>query len=28
MTVIAPEHVREAYAGYLQEALDDVLGED
>jgi predicted DNA-binding transcriptional regulator YafY len=26
MTVIAPEHVREAYAGYLQEALDDVLG--
>ena len=27
MTVIAPEHVREAYAGYLQEALDDVLGE-
>lgn len=27
MTVIAPEHVREAYAGYLQEALDDALGE-
>ncbi len=27
MTVIAPEHVREAYAGYLQEALDEVLGE-
>lgn len=27
MTVIAPENVREAYAGYLQEALDEVLGE-
>ena len=27
MTVIAPEHVREAYAGYLQDALDEVLGE-
>ena len=27
MTVIAPEHVREAYAGYLQDALDDALGE-
>ena len=28
MSILAPEHVREAYAGYLQEALDDVLGED
>lgn len=28
MSIIAPEHVREAYAGYLQEALDEVLGED
>ncbi len=27
MTVIVPEHVREAYAGYLQEALDEVPGE-
>lgn len=27
MGIIAPEHVREAYAGYLEEALDDVLGE-
>ena len=27
MTVIAPEHVREAYAGYLEQALDEVLGE-
>lgn len=28
MSIICPEHVREAYAGYLEEALDDVLGED
>lgn len=27
MSIISPEHVREAYAGYLQEAIDDVLGE-
>lgn len=27
MSIIAPEHVREAYAGYLSEAIDDVLGE-
>lgn len=27
MNILAPEHVREAYAGYLEEALDDVLGE-
>ena len=27
MSIISPEHVREAYAGYLEEALDDVLGE-
>ncbi len=27
MNIISPEHVREAYAGYLEEALDDVLGE-
>ena len=27
MTVIAPESVREAYAGYLEQALDDVLSE-
>ena len=28
MSIICPEYVREAYAGYLEEALDDVLGED
>ena len=28
MSILAPEYVREAYAGYLEEALDDVLGED
>lgn len=28
MQITAPEHVREAYARYLKEALDDVLGED
>ena len=27
MSILAPEHVRESYAGYLQEALDEVLGE-
>lgn len=27
MTISAPEHVREAYAEYLQEAIDEVLGE-
>ena len=27
LMVIAPEHVREAYAGYLQDALDGALGE-
>ena len=27
MSILAPEHVREAYAGYLEEALDDALGE-
>lgn len=27
MSIVAPEYVREAYAGYLQEAIDDVLGE-
>ena len=27
MSIIAPEHVRTSYAGYLEEALDDVLGE-
>ena len=27
MSVAAPEHVREAYAGYLGQALDDVLGD-
>ncbi len=26
MTIIAPGHVREAYAGYLQDGIDDVLG--
>ena len=26
MNIIAPEHVREAYAGYLGQALDDALG--
>ncbi|MBR3334821.1 MAG: WYL domain-containing protein [Clostridia bacterium] len=28
MSIISPEYVREAYAGYLEEALDEVLGED
>ena len=28
MSILAPEHVREAYAGYLEMALDEVLGED
>lgn len=28
MSIISPEYVREAYAGYLEEALDDALGED
>lgn len=27
MKIVGPEHVREAYAGYLQEAIDDALGE-
>ncbi len=27
MNIVAPEYVREAYAGYLSEAIDDVLGE-
>ena len=27
MSIVAPEHVRETYAGYLEEALDEVLGE-
>jgi predicted DNA-binding transcriptional regulator YafY len=27
MSILAPEHVRESYAGYLEQALDDVLGE-
>ena len=27
MTIIAPNHIRQAYADYLQEAIDDVLGE-
>ena len=27
MSILAPEHVRESYAGYLQEAIEDVLGE-
>ncbi len=26
MSILAPEHVREAYTGYLEEALEDVLG--
>ena len=26
MTIVNPGHVRDAYAGYLQEAIDDVLG--
>jgi len=28
MTIFAPGYVRDAYAGYLQEAIDDVLGVD
>ncbi len=28
MSILAPEYVKESYAGYLEEALDDVLGED
>ena len=27
MQILHPEHVRKAYAGYLKQALDDVLGE-
>lgn len=27
MTIIAPGHVKDAYADYLQEAIDDVLGQ-
>lgn len=27
MSIVSPEYVREAYAGYLEEALDDALGE-
>ena len=27
MNIVAPEYVREAYARYLQDAIDDVLGE-
>ena len=27
MTVAGPEHVCQAYAGYLEQALDEVLGE-
>ena len=27
MTIVAPEHVRQAYAEYLTEAIDDALGE-
>ena len=27
MKIVGPEHVREAYAGYLQEAIDEALGE-
>ena len=27
MSILAPEHVRESYTGYLEEALDDVMGE-
>ena len=27
MVIVAPEHVRQAYAGYLTEAIDDALGE-
>lgn len=26
MNIIAPGHVKDAYAEYLQEAIDDVLG--
>ena len=28
MTVIGPESMRSAFADYLQQALDDVLGEE
>ncbi len=27
MRILAPEHVRESYAGYLEQAMDEVLGE-
>ena len=27
MSIVAPEHVRESYAGYLEQALDEALGE-
>ena len=26
MTIVAPGHVRDAYADYLQEGIDEVLG--
>ena len=27
MTIVAPENIRQGYAGFLEEAIDDVLGE-
>ena len=27
MTLVGPDHVCQAYAGYLEQALDEVLGE-
>ena len=27
MSILAPEYVREKHAGYLEDALDDALGE-
>ncbi len=28
MNIEAPEYVRRSYAGYLEEALDDALGDE
>lgn len=27
MSIRAPEYIRESYAGYLEQAMDEVLGE-
>ena len=27
MSIVVPEHIRESYAGYLEQAMDEILGE-